>query len=73
MVNKYKRPNIGPQLRPGSNQKDAARWRKFCEAFDKPMQRAWLAKGFGCHPDEFEPSMNAVVDAAMGAAPKGPK
>ena len=56
-----------------AEQKDAARWRKFCEAFDKPMQRAWLAKGFGCYPDEFEPSMNAVVDAAMGAAPKGPK
>lgn len=43
---------------------DAARWRFFSAAFDRPMEREWLRRGFGLHPDDFTPSITVVVDAA---------
>ena len=38
MVNKYKRPNIGPSLRPGSNQTGRWRWH-FNKIFPLKLRR----------------------------------
>lgn len=45
--------------------RDAERWRFFAAAFDRPMQREWLRRGFGLHPDDFMPSITAAIDSAM--------
>jgi len=40
-------------------------------AFDRPMEREWLRRGFGLHPDDFTPSIAAVVDAAIAGVSEG--